>query len=70
MKAINKKVKLNLEGVDGNAFVLMGAFSRAARHQGWSESDIKSVLDDAKSSDYDHLVATLVSHCDDIEDDE
>ena len=37
-----KKVKLELVGLDGNAFFLMGAFSRAARRQGWSQPEINA----------------------------
>lgn len=62
---IDKKVSLTLVGLDGNAFVLMGAFQRQARKEGWTPEEIKTVLDEAKSSDYDHLLATLADHCED-----
>ena len=39
-----KKVKMNLVGLDGNAFVLMGAFSRNAKRQGWTKEEIDVVL--------------------------
>lgn len=58
-----KKVKLNLIGIDGNAFAVMGAFSRRARAEGWSKEEIDAVLDEAKSGDYDHLLATIMDHC-------
>lgn len=57
------KVKLKLVGLDGNAFNLMGAFSRAAKDQGWTEAEVKEVIDEAMSGDYDHLVATLSNNC-------
>nr|DAY41728.1 MAG TPA: hypothetical protein [Caudoviricetes sp.] len=63
-----KYVELRLVGLDGNAFSLLGAFQRAARRQGWNSEDIQKVLEEAKSSDYDHLLLTLVSHCNDPED--
>jgi len=44
-----KPIKLNLVGLDGNAFSLMGAFQRAARKQGRTPEEIKEVLDDCMS---------------------
>jgi hypothetical protein len=64
MKA-KKKVSLELVGLDGNAFSLMGAFSHQARMEGWTKEEINEVLEDARSSDYDHLLAVLSDHCDD-----
>jgi hypothetical protein len=60
---VNKKIKLKLVGLDGNAFVLMGAFSRQAKKEKWTPEEIKSVLDEAKKSDYNHLVSVLGDHC-------
>ena len=57
-----KRVKLDLTEVDGNAFALMGAFRAQARIEQWDEDDIREVLNDAMSSDYDHLVSVLVRH--------
>ena len=49
----------------------MGAFRRQARREGWSQEEIDLVLEEAQSSNYDHLVATIVSYCEPIyEDDE
>lgn len=58
----NVKVKLDLVGLDGNAFVLMGAFQRAAKSQGVPKEDIKAILDDCMSGDYNHLLCVLVDH--------
>lgn len=60
---VDKKVKLKLVGLDGNAFSLMGAFQSAARKQGWLKEDIKKVLDECRTSDYSHLIVTLNAHC-------
>lgn len=57
----DKKVRLELVGLDGNSFALMGAFSRQARKEGWSKQEIDQVLDECKSGDYDHLLTTLMS---------
>jgi len=59
----NKKVNLRLVGLDGNAFCLLGAFQRQARREGWSEEEIKAVIEEAKSGDYSHLIATLSNYC-------
>lgn len=58
-----KRVRLKLVGLDGNAFALMGAFTEQARREGWAEEEIKAVCDEATAGDYDHLLATLASHC-------
>jgi len=59
-----KKLKTcRLVGTDGNAFALMGTFQRAARKEGWTQEEIKVVLDKAMSGDYDNLVCTLADHC-------
>lgn len=63
-----KKVKLDLVGLDGNAFSLMGAFKQAARRQGWTPDEIKVVLDDCMTGDYDHLLCTLMDHTESEED--
>lgn len=68
---INKTVNLDLVGVDGNAYSIMGAFSRQARREGWSQQEIDLVLEEAQSGDYNHLLATIMSYCEPIyEDDE
>jgi hypothetical protein len=56
------KVKLNIVGLDGNAFSILGAFQRKAAQQGWEEEDIKKVVDEATSSDYNHLLRTIMQH--------
>ena len=58
-----KPIKLKLVGLDGNAYFLMGAFQQAARKQGRTPEEIKAVLDDCTSGDYDNLLQTLVAHC-------
>ena len=58
-----KKVALTLTGLDGNAFVLMGAFQAQAKKEGWTDDEIKAVLDDCMSGNYDHLLRVLMAHC-------
>jgi hypothetical protein len=58
-----KKVNLELVGLDGNAFSVMGAFQRQARREKWTKEEIDTVLQEAMSSDYNHLLATIAKHC-------
>ena len=60
---MNKKIKLNLVGLDGNAFALMGAFQKQAQREKWTKDEIKAVLDKCTSGDYDNLIVTLWEHC-------
>ena len=59
---IDKKVNLKLEGLDGNAFSLMGAFQKQAKKEGWSKQEIDVVLNECMSSDYDNLLCTLMKY--------
>ena len=61
-KTMNKKITLKLVGLNGNAFVLLGAFSRQAKKEGWSKEEIDGVLKEAQSGDYNNLLRTLVEY--------
>jgi hypothetical protein len=67
---MDKKVKLELVGLDGNAFSLLGAFSKAARRQGWTPEEIKVVRDKATSGNYDNLLMVLAMHTESPDEDE
>ena len=60
---IGKTVDLELVGVDGNAYAVMGVFSRQARREGWTQEEIDSVLEEAQSGDYNHLLSTIMTYC-------
>jgi hypothetical protein len=62
-RVIEKTVDLELSGVNGNAFMIMGVFQRQARKEGWTKDEIDTVLVEAKSGDYDHLLQTIMLHC-------
>ena len=47
----------NLIGVDGNAYAIMGYVAEAMQREGYSKEEIDAYFDDAKSSDYNHLVS-------------
>lgn len=59
----SKKIDLQLVGLNGNAFHLLGAFAAQARREGWTKEEINAVLNKAMAGNYDHLVYTLDSHC-------
>lgn len=59
---VNKKITLQLVGLDGNAFALIGAFQRQARAEGWTPDEIKAVRDEMSSGDYAHLLQTLMRY--------
>jgi hypothetical protein len=61
MKTNKKKLGLDLLGLDGNAFMLLGYFRKQAKRTGWSVQDIEKVTKDAQSGDYDHLLQVLMS---------
>lgn len=64
LQLVNKKVNLNLVGIDGNAFSIMGAFKNQAKTERWSAEEINTVISEAMNSDYYHLIAVINSHCD------
>lgn len=55
-------VELDLVGIDGNAFAVMGAWRRAAKKQGRASDEITKVIADAMSADYNHLLAIIAHH--------
>lgn len=69
-QVVNKKVKLSLVGVDGNAYAIMATFTRAARKEKWTNQEIELVIEEAQSKDYHHLLNTILSHCQEQEEEE
>ena len=57
-----KKVSLELIGLDGNAFSILGAFQKQARRESWSDKEIEEVINEAKDGDYEHLLGTIQDH--------
>lgn len=60
MQIVTNLVELDLVGLDGNAFSLMGAFSKAARSQKTSSEEINAVIKECMSGDYDNLLRVLM----------
>lgn len=61
-KLPDKKVDLDLETTNNNAFALMGAFSRQAKREKWTKEEIDAVLKECQKGDYNHLLQTLIKH--------
>ena len=53
---------INLDGPEGNAFMLMAIAESEAMGLGIDRDDIDAILDDMKSGDYKNLVKTLDEH--------
>lgn len=60
---VGKTVNLDLVGIDGNAFSVIGQFRKQARREGWSNEEIKTVIDKATNGDYNTLLGTILEHC-------
>ena len=60
---VPKTLNLNLTGMEGNAFAILGTFQSQARKEKWTNEEIALVINEAKSSDYDHLLAVILAHC-------
>lgn len=59
---MSNKIEFDIANSDGNAFALIGGWKRAARREGWTEDEIDAVIAEAMSSDYDHLVQTIMEY--------
>jgi hypothetical protein len=53
------KIKIDLTGPDGNAFMLIGMASRWAKQMGLNASKISAEM---MSGDYEHLLSVLEKH--------
>ena len=53
------EIIIDLTGPQGNAFYLLGTASFYCKQLGYSQEETDDLLNDMKSSDYDHLVKTF-----------
>ncbi len=63
-EAVTSKPELKLVGLDGNAFFILGRAKRVAEVAGWSKDKIECFLTEAKSGNYDNLLATCMKYFD------
>ena len=54
-------IEVQLTGVDGTAFSLMGVVAKGLRRAGVSFDEIDEFRKEAMSGDYDHLLQTCMS---------
>ena len=54
-------ITIQLSGVDGNAFAILGAVIRAARQGGLPEAEIQQFRTEATAGDYHQLLATCMA---------
>jgi len=59
-----EKPVLQLTGIDGNAFVILGRAGRAARDAKWPRERIDAVMEEATAGDYEHLLQTMMKYFD------
>lgn len=57
---------IDLKGPDGNAFYLMGTARRFAKDLDWTHDQINDMMNDMKSSDYEHLCDVFEKHFSDF----
>jgi len=59
-----EKPKIQLVGLDGNAYAILGRARSVAREAGWPDEKVREVTKEATSSDYDHLSSVILEHFD------
>lgn len=58
-KPQNKKIEVDLEGPQGNAYYLLGLASNLSKQLDLNKDDI---IAEMKSGDYEHLIQTFDNH--------
>lgn len=54
--------EINLNGPDGNAYTLMGLAQSFAKQLKWSPEQIKEMITEMTSSDYNNLITVFDRH--------
>lgn len=60
MEIKHPEVSVQLLGIDGNAFNVLGVVSKAMRRAGVAKPEIDEFMKEATSGDYDHLLQTVM----------
>lgn len=61
-KVRSRKIELDLTGPEGNAYVVMGTVQGLMKKLGYHEAQIKAVITEMMSKDYEHLIAVAEKH--------
>jgi len=56
--------EVKILGQNGNAFLILGLCSRAAKKAGWTKEQIDAVLEEMRAGDYDELLRTAMKYFD------
>ena len=56
------QVNVQLVGLDGNAFSILGRAGKAAKTAGLDKAEIEEYMDEATSGDYNHLLSTTMAY--------
>lgn len=56
------RIHINLRGQEGNAFALMGQVTNLGRELDLDKAEIRAILADMRSSDYEHLLSVMEKH--------
>jgi len=62
MEDIKKPKPIVFGPIDGNAFSVIGEAKRAMEKSGIDKQKIKSIIEQATSGDYNHLLSTIMEH--------
>ena len=57
-----RTVKFDIQSADSNAYFIIAAWSKQARHENWDQDAVETVRQSAKSEDYANLISTIVEH--------
>ena len=59
---MQETITIEMSEREGNAFAILGRFQNEANRAGWSNDQVKEVMDEATSGDFDHLLQTFIGH--------
>ena len=58
-KDTTKKITIDLTGIQGNSFYLMGVACNLMKQLKFTDEEGESVFEELKSGDYEHLIKTF-----------
>lgn len=56
------QINVQLVGLDGNAFSILGRVQKAAKRAGLDKAEIEEYMDEATKGDYNHLLSTTMAY--------